>query len=173
MTDGQDRESTARSPATAVSPGAGFKVPVRLKAILAALPCLLAAVYLGLSAERAATVAQADRLISAGEERKAIDVARQVTSRPAAADALLAEAHALLRLEEYEPAARAFQRAAALERENWMIRRDWAVALAGAGERSRAAVQMSRALALNPGMPLPPGFVARSGAAEGGVGEAD
>ena len=79
---------------------------------------------------------------------------------PAADRAPLTEAYALFALGRYEPAARAFRRAAQRDPENWVIYRDWARAQFALGKRVQAGRTMARAKTLNPRMTLPPGFQA-------------
>ena len=53
---------------------------------------------------------------------------------------------------------REFQAALKGDPRNWRVRRDWARVLLALGDRRAAQAQMALALALNPRMPLPPGF---------------
>lgn len=128
---------------------------VRLRAALAAGGSLLAALYLGISAQQASLVSDADELVAAGEPREALAKAHQASRFPAAADAQLVQAYALDQLGNYDGAAQAFERAAQREPENWIIHRDWAVALAAAGDEEGARREITRAVELNPRMEVP------------------
>ncbi|MEX2253358.1 MAG: hypothetical protein WD649_04335 [Thermoleophilaceae bacterium] len=70
----------------------------------------------------------------------------------------------MLRAQAYRASGRraealaAFALAADRDPRNWLVRRDWAVELRAAGERRKAARQMSIALGLNPRLQLPAGF---------------
>lgn len=79
---------------------------------------------------------------------------------PAADRAPLTEAYALFALGRFEPAARAFARAAERDPQNWVIYRDWARAQLALGRAAQAGRTMARAKKLNPRMTLPPGFQA-------------
>lgn len=68
--------------------------------------------------------------------------------------------HAYFNLGRLRQARSAFQTATRRDPNNWITQRDYAVALLALGERSKARARMRRARALNPRMPLPPGFVA-------------
>lgn len=137
----------------------------RVKAVMVAAPCLLGAAYLGLDAQEAARVSDADELVDAGAPREALDEARAVERRPSLLRARLVEARALAELGRYGAAVRAYERAAALSPRDWTIRRDWAVALARTGDRDGARREIGNALVLNPRMELPPDF-SRAGAAD-------
>lgn len=132
---------------------------VRLRAALAAGGCLLAALYLGISAQQASLVSDADELVAAGEPREALVKAREASRFPAAADAQLVQAYALDQRGDYDAAAQAFERAAQREPENWVIHRDWAVVLAQAGDEEGARREITRAVELNPRMEVPALFV--------------
>ncbi|MDQ3092327.1 MAG: tetratricopeptide repeat protein, partial [Actinomycetota bacterium] len=54
----------------------------------------------------------------------------------------------------------AFRNAVVRDPNNWVLQRDYAIALLGVGERAEAQARMGRARALNPRMLLPPGFEA-------------
>lgn len=51
------------------------------------------------------------------------------------------------------------QKAARRDPNNWVLQRDYAIVLLRLGERPKARARMRRAVALNPRMLLPPGFV--------------
>lgn len=128
--------------------------------MLAGVACLLGAAYLGVNAHQASIVSEADELSAAGHADQAITKARQASNFPAAGRADLVEAYALAQLGDYEASARAYERAAQREPSNWVIRRDWAIALERAGEGARSREQLNRAMALNPLMD-PAGLLAR------------
>jgi Flp pilus assembly protein TadD len=90
---------------------------------------------------------------------QAAGAAHAVRGTPEGARARLVEAEALAALGRDAAASRAFGRAAQTDPNNWAIHRDWAVVLARLGRRIRAGSEMGRALALNPRMSVPPGFL--------------
>jgi Flp pilus assembly protein TadD len=121
--------------------------------------CLLTAGYLFVSAREADVLRDANRLGLQGRYADALAQARRVSRPPADARAELVEAYALRELGRPVAASAAFARATRRDPGNWVIRRDWAVVLAQLGRQRQAGVQMARALALNPRMSLPPGFL--------------
>lgn len=128
---------------------------------MVAVPCFLAAAYMADRAGEASEVSAARGLDEGDRPREALDAARRAPATPPGVEALMLEARALTRLGRDDAAARAYRRAAQREPTDWMIRRDLAVVLARAGDRSAARAEMARALALNPRMTLPFGFARR------------
>ena len=118
----------------------------------------MAAAYLLLQREDAATLARANARGTAGDAAGALAEARRVSRPPAAERARLTEAYALVDLGRLSAAERAFARAADADPRNWVIWRDWARVQLALGRRKQAGETMARAKALNPRMSLPPGF---------------
>ncbi len=133
-------------------------VPVVL---LVALAAIVAALYLADAAQDAQRVERAERLIVDGRPAAALDEIDGVTGRPAGARALSLRAAELSDGGDIVAALDAYRRAAERAPDDWAVRRDWAVLLLSVGQRGGAQAQMDRALALNPRLELPPGFVRR------------
>ena len=117
--------------------------------------CVVAAVYLWLSGIQAQRLTNSNRLGRAGDFGAALALARSVTMSPASAGAKLTEAYALQDLGNLAASDRAFRDASGADPSNWVIRRDWAVELAQAGDLDRARRQLREAVALNPKMLVP------------------
>jgi Flp pilus assembly protein TadD len=130
-----------------------------LTAAAAALACLLASGYLALQSSAESKVRRANELGSENRLTEAITEARRVSRAPAVLRALDVEAKAARLLGRLDLADRAL--ADALERDpsNWRLHQDRAVILLQQARKELARREMSRALALNPKMKLPPGFV--------------
>lgn len=129
-----------------------------LAAIALAVACGLAAGYLFLQRDDAATLERANEL---GTERRyaaALEEARRVSRAPASDRAPLVEAYALAGLRRLEESAQAFSRAARRDPRNWVIYRDWARVQLALGRPGAAGRTMAKAQALNPRMTLPAGF---------------
>lgn len=77
------------------------------------------------------------------------------------ARAARANARAALLTGDLAGAERGLTRAATWAPNDWAVQRDLAVVLLRAGHRRDARVAIRRALALNPRLELPPGFVLR------------
>jgi Flp pilus assembly protein TadD len=131
-------------------------------AIVFAASCFLGAAYLAARADDASESFDARQLEAAGETDAAVAAARDVPASALNGEALVTEARALAALGEHRAAVAAYRRAVRRRPADWILRRDLALVLAWVGERSKAADQMGRALALNPKMAIPPGFATRS-----------
>jgi Flp pilus assembly protein TadD len=131
----------------------------RLSATAAALACLLTAGYLGLHSRDESRVRRANELGSDNRLADAIREARRVSRAPASLRALAVEAKAATLLGDNRAAGRALVEALDRDPSNWQLHRDRAIVLLRTGDRRRARREMSRALALNPKMDLPRGFV--------------
>jgi Flp pilus assembly protein TadD len=128
----------------------------RLAAIGASGACVLTAVYLWGARHDAVRAGTARGLLDEGRFGAA---ASKAATAPGDAHALLVRAYALRDAGRSAAAGTAFAAAAAADPDNWVLRRDWAVLEAQVGDRAGAARQMAVALALNPRMKLPPGFL--------------
>jgi Flp pilus assembly protein TadD len=84
---------------------------------------------------------------------------RDVDRDPAASRAAAVRAYARAGREEYERSAEAFSQALRRDPNDWALHRDYGQVLLQLGRREKAQARMRRALALNPRMRLPPGFV--------------
>lgn len=167
--DGQDRASTSRRSASGqlgserrgrAAARLGARAIPRLRPALAGAICLLGATYLWQSAEDAATVASVRESLASEAPRMAARGVRDVPSgHPVESAAALLEARALATLERDDRALEAYRRAARLQPASWVIPYETAIVLARAGDRAAARAQMARALALNPRLQLPPGFL--------------
>ena len=131
----------------------------RLTAAAAALACLLAAGYLALQSSAESKVRRANELGADNRLAEAIEEAKKVSRAPAILRALDVEAKAATLLGRFDVAAHALDRALERDPDNWRLRQDHAVILLRQRQRDLARREMSRALALNPRMTLPPGFV--------------
>lgn len=131
----------------------------RLAGLAAAVICVLGAIYLGQGQQQASLVEKANQQGAAGRSREALATAERVHAPPQDVPAQLVQAHALEDLGRSRDASTMFARVVHREPANWVARRDWAVLLSELGNTSAAQQEMDRALALNPGMELPPGFV--------------
>lgn len=132
--------------------------PARAVTLVVAALCAGLAGYLALSARDERTLREANRLGAAGEPAAALRKAAEVTRAPAGTRARLTEAYAALAANRPDVAVRAFAAAARRDRENWVVHRDWALALVRAGHVERGRRRMARAVALNPRMRVPYGF---------------
>lgn len=127
--------------------------------VLAALACGLIAAYLALNATDARRVKHANELGASGSYAQAIAVAGKVSSASQRGDAVRVQAYADLALGRDRDAIVAFRQALRHDPQDWVLHRDLASALLLVGARASARVEMGRALALNPKLVLPAGFV--------------
>lgn len=130
----------------------------RLSFVAVALVCALLGVYLAASSRDEARLGRANADVLAGRDTQALaelDGLGGEAGRRAAA----LRGYAEFGRGRLRPARVALQKAARRDPNNWVLQRDYAIVLLGLGERSKARARMRRARALNPRMPLPPGFV--------------
>lgn len=125
-----------------------------------ALGCLVAALWLGGDWRDARRVHQAQDAIAGGRLVDAERLAASASGPGVAAEAARTRAIVALRLGDLAGAQRAIAEALKTAPNDWALRRDDAVLLLRSGDRRGARAQIRRALALNPRMPLPDGFVA-------------
>jgi tetratricopeptide (TPR) repeat protein len=130
--------------------------------VLLAGLCVMMAASLLVSQRQAASLRDAETLGERGEYARAIQAALEVTRAPAKGRALYLAASGFARLNRPREADRLFESAAARDPNNWTVHHDWAILLAGIGQRGEARRQMERALALNPRARLPITFSGRS-----------
>jgi Flp pilus assembly protein TadD len=131
----------------------------RYTAVAAALACLLTAGYLVLQSSAESRVRRANELGAQNRYADALHEAQKVSRAPAVLRALDVEAKAAGLLGRVDVAERAYAEALDRDPSNWRLRQDHAVILLQQRQRAAARREMSRALALNPKMKLPPGFV--------------
>lgn len=131
----------------------------RVLALLAALACLAGAGWMWVQRTDEVRLSDARDLLAQHRDPEAVAKAASVAHDPARFEALHTRALALARQNRFGSAASTFRAAAQLEPSDWTLRRDWALTLLRLGDRAAAQAQMSRALALNPRMQLPRGFV--------------
>jgi Flp pilus assembly protein TadD len=130
----------------------------RLAAIAAAVLCAATAIYLTGQREQAVRVERANELGTQGHFAAAAQEAARVTGRPASVEGRTVRGRALLALHRYAAADGQFAAGLRDEPKNWALHRDRAIALQALRRSSAADRELSLALALNPRMPLPPGF---------------
>jgi tetratricopeptide (TPR) repeat protein len=129
----------------------------------AAAVCLVTAVYLAGVNHDADLLRRADDQRRAREYAAAEATARQVRRPPFEVQALVVRAQALERLGRLRAAEAAYTAAVLREPNDWFVHRGYAVVLRRLGKRPQAIREMSAALALNPRMKLPYGFVRKHG----------
>jgi Flp pilus assembly protein TadD len=134
----------------------------RLTALAAAVACLLTAGYFLRQNREEVKLRTANELGLQGRFADALDEARGIHRAPTVLRALVVEAQAAGLLGRVGVAVDALDQAIDRDPNNWILHRDRARALLRRGARDRARREMARALALNPRMELPRGFV-RSG----------
>lgn len=144
----------------------GLPVLVRRNArtlllVAGSLAGLVVGVYLLGSARDARRVDRASAMLAQQRYEAALAQADGVRAAPAGAVALNIRAHALAARGERFSALKAYRTAVERAPSDWELRRDWAVLLLSVGQRRSAAVQMGRALSLNPRLQIPEGFVNR------------
>lgn len=133
-------------------------MPAPAVAIAAALVCAALAAYLAMAARDERTLQRANALGAQGDAVGALRLARSVERAPATTRAHLTAAYAALAAGRPAEAITEFAAAARRDPDDWVIHRDWALALAATGQRDRAARRMTRAAQLNPRLRVPPGF---------------
>ena len=131
----------------------------RLPFILIGLVCAVLGAYLAVSSRGEASLARANAALLAGNHAEALSELEGLEGEHAGR-ASAVRGHAYFGLGQLRPARAALQKAARRDPNNWFLQRDYAIVLLRLGERPKARARMRRALALNPRMPLPPGFVA-------------
>lgn len=104
-------------------------------------------------------MADAERALSRGRAEVAVRLARDVDGQLRSARALRIVALAELQVGDLSAAERAAALAARAAPDDWARRYDHAVLLGRLGRRPAAAREMAAAIALNPRLPLPIGFV--------------
>lgn len=130
----------------------------RLPFVAVALVCASLGVYLAVSSRGEARLARANADLAAGRNADALAELERLDGEIGRRAAAL-RGYAYRDSGRLQAARKAFQIAVRRDPNNWVLQRDYAGVLLRLGERARARARMSRAKALNPRMPLPPGFV--------------
>jgi Flp pilus assembly protein TadD len=131
----------------------------RLPFVAVALVCAALGLYLAIGSRGEARLGRANADLVAGHNADVLAELAGVggeTGRRAQA----LRGYAYRNSGRLAQARRAFQVAVRRDPNNWVLQRDYAGVLLALGERAKARARMSRARALNPRMPLPPGFAA-------------
>ena len=130
----------------------------RLPLILLAVLCAVFGILLAVSSRGEAALERAQTALAAGREDEAIreldGLGGETGQRAAAVRGYAYRSSGRLR-----SARKAFQLAVRRDPNNWVLQREYAQVLLALGQRAKARARMSEAKALNPRMPLPPGFV--------------
>ena len=130
----------------------------RLRFVLIGLVCVVLGAYLAVSSRGEASLARANAALAAGNHAEALSELEGLEGEYAAR-ASAVRGYAYFGLGQLRRARVALQKAARRDPNNWFLQRDYGIVLLRLGERPKARARMRRALALNPRMPLPSGFV--------------
>lgn len=129
----------------------------RLSFVAVALVCATLGVHLALQSRGEARLSRANADLTAGRNAEVLAELKGLEGE-AGRRAETLRGYAYLAGGRLGPARRALQAAVRRDPNNWVLQRDYALVLLRLGDRSKARARMSRAKALNPRMPLPPGF---------------
>lgn len=132
--------------------------PTRLSSIAVAVVCALLGVHLAVSSRGEARLSRATGDLLAGRNTEALAELDGLKGAAGTRAAAL-RGRAYRNSGQLGHARRSFQNAVRRDPNNWILQREYAEVLFALGERAKARMRMSRAKALNPRMPLPPGFV--------------
>lgn len=136
--------------------------PTRVVSIAIAAICLALGGYLARAQRSEHALARAQDAVAAGDPAAALARLNGLGGQAAdRADAVRADAH--IAQHRYGDAHHDLSAALRHDPNDWVLVRDDAVVLLALGRRPAAKAEMQRALALNPRMDLPPGFVAAAG----------
>lgn len=132
----------------------------RLTVVAVALLCAVLGVLLAIDSAGEAQLGRARADLLAGRHAQALTELSGLGGEAARrASALRGYAH--LGLGQPQKARAALQVAVRRSPNEWVLQRDYAIALLRSGARRKAQARMQRARALNPRMALPAGFVER------------
>lgn len=131
--------------------------PTRLSLVAVAVVCASLGVYLAVSSRGEDRLAAANADLLAGRETEALAELDGLEGEAGQRAAAL-RGRAYRRSGRLEQARRAFRAAVRRDPNNWLLQQEYAQVLLALGERAKARARMSAAKALNPRMPLPPGF---------------
>jgi Tfp pilus assembly protein PilF len=131
--------------------------PTRLSLVAVAVVCASLGAYLAISSRGEDRLAAANADLLAGRDAHALAELKALEGEAGLRAAVL-RARAYRDSGRLVKARRAFQTAVRRDPNNWLLQQEYAQVLLALGQRSQARARMSRAKALNPRMPLPPGF---------------
>jgi predicted Zn-dependent protease len=131
--------------------------PTRLSLVAVALVCASLGVYLAIGSRAEERLAAATGDVIAGRDAEALAELEGLEGEAGLRAAAL-RGRAYRNSGRLEEARRAFQTAVRRDPNSWLLQREYAQVLLALGDRAKARARMSRAKALNPRMPLPPGF---------------
>lgn len=134
-------------------------IAARLPFVAVAVICAVLGVYLAVSSGREARLGRASADVLADRDAEALAELDGLGGEAGRRAAVL-RGYAYLGTGQLSRARAAFRDAVRREPNNWVLQRDYAIALLAVGERAKAQARMGRARALNPRMLLPPGFEA-------------
>ena len=134
-------------------------IVARLPFVALALVSAVLGVYLARSSATEARLGRASADVRADRHADALAELRGLGGEAGRRAAPL-RGYAHLGLGQVRKARAALRSAVRRDPNNWILQRDYAIVLLRLGERKRAGIRMRSARALNPRMPLPPGFVA-------------
>lgn len=132
--------------------------PTPIASVAIALVCASLGIYLAVSSRGEGRLDRAGADLLAGRNAEALRELEGLEGESGSRAAAL-RGRAFRNSGRLEQARREFQTAARRDPNNWVLQRDYARVLLALGERTKARARMSRARALNPRMPLSPGFV--------------
>lgn len=130
----------------------------RFPFVIVAVVCASLGLYLAVSSRDEASLGRANADVIAGRNADALTELQSLDGEAADRAAAL-RGRAYRNSGRLEPARSAFQIAVRRDPNNWVLQREYGEVLLALGERAKARARISRARALNPRMPLPPGFV--------------
>ena len=130
----------------------------RLPFVAIAVLCAALGIQLGVSSRGEAALQRAQTALVTGRDAAALAELEGLEGQTAQRAAAL-RGYAYRGMGRLQASRRAFQTAVRRDPNNWVLQRDYGGVLLRLGERAKARARMSRAKALNPRMPLPPGFV--------------
>lgn len=133
---------------------------LRLSFLAVALVCGALGAMLAVNSRVEARLEAASVDVSAGRSEQALAELEGLGGDGGRVARLRGAAHAAAGRPDL--AATAFREAARRDPNNWVVQRDYAIVLLASGDRRRARERIRAALALNPRMPLPAGFVPKS-----------
>ena len=130
----------------------------RLVPVAVAVVCAVLGVYLAMSSRGEARLHRADAHVLAGRNTAALAKLKGLDGEYERR-AWVLRGYAYFGTGRLERARVELQKAVRRDPNNWVLQRDYAIVLLRLGERPKARARMRRAVALNPRMLLPPGFV--------------
>jgi len=130
----------------------------RLPFVAMSLVCVVLGVHLAVSSRGEARLGRANAAVLAGNHARALTELEGLDGE-VGRRASAVRGYAYFGIGQLRRARARLQKAARRDPNNWVLQRDYAIVLLRLGERPKARARMRRAVALNPRMLLPPGFV--------------